>query len=190
MAILLLAEHDNKTLSDQTAKALAAAAKIGDDMHILVAGKGCRAVAEQAAKLSGVAKVRLADSAEYEHLLAEPVAEPDRQARRRLRHDRRAGDDFGQEYHAARRRTPRRNADFRSHRGQKRRHLRAADLCRQRHPDGAIDRRQAGHHRPHRRFPGGRRRRFGTDRDGRRGRRSRTVEIPFEPPCRRPTGRN
>jgi len=75
MAILLLAEHDNKALSDQTAKALAAASQIGGDIHILVAGKDCRPVAEQAAKLAGVAKVLLADSAEYQHLLAEPIAD-------------------------------------------------------------------------------------------------------------------
>jgi electron transfer flavoprotein alpha subunit len=74
MATLLLAEHDNKTLSDQTAKALAAAATLGGEVHVLVAGKDCRAVADHAAKLSGVAKVLVADSAEYQHMLAEPVA--------------------------------------------------------------------------------------------------------------------
>ena len=50
MAILLVAEHDNATLSDQTAKALSAAAKIGGDVHILVAGKGAKPAAEAAAK--------------------------------------------------------------------------------------------------------------------------------------------
>ena len=74
MAILLLADHDNKTLSDQTAKALSAASEMGGDIHVLVAGKGCAAVASQAAKLSGVAKVLVADSAEYEHMLAESTA--------------------------------------------------------------------------------------------------------------------
>jgi electron transfer flavoprotein alpha subunit len=74
MAILLLAEHDNKTLSDQTAKAASAAHKMGGDLHVLVAGKGCEAVADQAARLAGVKKVLLADSSEYEHMLAEPVA--------------------------------------------------------------------------------------------------------------------
>ncbi len=74
MATLLLADHDNKNLSDQTAKALTAASQMGSDVHVLVAGKGCKAVADQAAKLSGVTKVLLADAAEYEHMLAEPVA--------------------------------------------------------------------------------------------------------------------
>lgn len=78
MTILLVADHDNKTLSDQTAKALTAAAKIakeaGNDVHVLVAGAGASAVGEQAAKLAGVAKVLVADDASYGHQLAEPVA--------------------------------------------------------------------------------------------------------------------
>ena len=74
MTILLVADHDNKTLSDQTAKALTAAAKIGGDVHVLVAGAGASAVAEQAAKLAGVSKVLVADDAAYGHQLAEPVA--------------------------------------------------------------------------------------------------------------------
>ncbi|WEX89344.1 electron transfer flavoprotein subunit alpha/FixB family protein [Sinorhizobium garamanticum] len=74
MAILLLADHDNTNLSDQTAKALTAATKIGGDVHILVAGSGAKAVAEQAAKLAGVAKVLVADDASLAHNLAEPLA--------------------------------------------------------------------------------------------------------------------
>jgi electron transfer flavoprotein alpha subunit len=74
MAILLLADHDNRQLSDQTAKAMTAAAQIGGEVHVLVAGKGCKAVAEQAAKLKGASKVLLAEGAEYEHGLAEPMA--------------------------------------------------------------------------------------------------------------------
>jgi len=74
MTTLLLAEHDNKALKDATAKALTAAAAIGSDVHILVAGKGCRSVAESAARLAGVKKVLLADDAAYEHMLAEPLA--------------------------------------------------------------------------------------------------------------------
>jgi electron transfer flavoprotein alpha subunit len=73
MTTLLLAEHDNKTLKDATHKALTAAKALGADVHVLVAGKGCRAVAEAAAKLDGVNKVLLADGAVYEHMLAEPV---------------------------------------------------------------------------------------------------------------------
>jgi electron transfer flavoprotein alpha subunit len=73
MTTLLLAEHDNNTLKDATHKALTAAKALGADVHVLVAGKGCRAVAEAAAKLDGVNKVLLADGAAYEHMLAEPV---------------------------------------------------------------------------------------------------------------------
>ncbi len=74
MPTLLVAEHDNKTLKDSTHKALTAAKGLGGDIHVLVAGKGCGPVAEAAAKLDGVAKVLLADGADYEHLLAEPMA--------------------------------------------------------------------------------------------------------------------
>jgi electron transfer flavoprotein alpha subunit len=74
MTTLLLAEHDNKTLKDATHKALTAAKALGQPVHVLIAGQGCRAVAEAAAKLDGVSKVVLADRATYEHMLAEPVA--------------------------------------------------------------------------------------------------------------------
>ena len=74
MTTLLIAEHDNKSLKDATAKALTAATALGGDVHVLVAGKDCAAVAQAAAKLKGVAKVLVADAAPYEHMLAEPVA--------------------------------------------------------------------------------------------------------------------
>ncbi|TWG55398.1 electron transfer flavoprotein subunit alpha/FixB family protein [Aminobacter sp. J44] len=74
MAILLVAEHDNATLSDQTAKALTAASQIGSDVDVLVAGKGAQAVADAAAKLAGVRKVLLADADELAERLAEPTA--------------------------------------------------------------------------------------------------------------------
>ena len=74
MAILLIAEHDNASLSDQTAKALTAAAQIGGDIDVLVAGKGAKAAADAAAKLSGVRKVLLAESEALENQLAEAVA--------------------------------------------------------------------------------------------------------------------
>jgi electron transfer flavoprotein alpha subunit len=74
MTTLLLVEHDNKTLKDATNKALTAAKALGGDVHLLVAGKACRPVAEAAARLDGVTKVLLADGAPYEHMLAEPVA--------------------------------------------------------------------------------------------------------------------
>ncbi len=74
MTVLLIAEHDNKTLKDSTNKALTAATALGGDVHVLVAGKGCRAVADAAAKLDGIKKVLIADSGIYEHMLAEPLA--------------------------------------------------------------------------------------------------------------------
>ncbi len=74
MTTLLLAEHDNAALSDQTAKALSAAKEIGGDIHVLVAGKGAQGVADAAAKLDGVAKVLLAEADELENGLAEPTA--------------------------------------------------------------------------------------------------------------------
>jgi electron transfer flavoprotein alpha subunit len=74
MTTLLIAEHDNKSLKDTTSKALTAAKALGGDVHVLVAGKDCRAAAEAAAKLDGVAKVLIADAAPYEHMLAEPLA--------------------------------------------------------------------------------------------------------------------
>ncbi len=74
MAILLLAEHDNASLNDQTAKALTAATQIGGDVHVLVAGSGAQAAADAAAKLSGVSKVLLADDASLANSLAEPLA--------------------------------------------------------------------------------------------------------------------
>ena len=75
MTILLLADHDGNHLSDQTAKALTAASQIGGDVHILVAGKAARAAADQAAKLSGVAKVLLAESDALANNLAEPLSD-------------------------------------------------------------------------------------------------------------------
>jgi electron transfer flavoprotein alpha subunit len=74
MPTLLIAEHDNKTLKDATQKALTAAKTIGSDVHILVAGKGCGAVAAAAAKLDGVKKVLVVEADAYEHMMAEPVA--------------------------------------------------------------------------------------------------------------------
>ena len=74
MAILLLADHDNAHLSDQTAKALTAASKIGSDVHVRVAGAGAKAAAEQAAKLAGVSKVLVAEDASLANNLAEPLA--------------------------------------------------------------------------------------------------------------------
>jgi electron transfer flavoprotein alpha subunit len=76
MATLLIAEHDHENLKDSTNKALTAAAALGADVHVLVAGggQGTKAAADAAAKLGGVAKVLLAENAIYEHDLAEPLA--------------------------------------------------------------------------------------------------------------------
>ncbi|MGX9120869.1 electron transfer flavoprotein subunit alpha/FixB family protein [Mesorhizobium sp. BHbsci] len=74
MTTLLIAEHDNTSLKDATAKALSAATALGRPVHILVAGQNARAAAKAAAKLVGVEKVLLAEDAAYEHGLAEPTA--------------------------------------------------------------------------------------------------------------------
>ncbi len=74
MAILVYAEHDNKGLKSATLAAVAAAAQVGGDIHVLVAGAGAQAVADAAAKISGVSKVLLADDAIYANQLAENVA--------------------------------------------------------------------------------------------------------------------
>ena len=74
MSVLVLAEHDNAELKDATLAAVTAAAQLGGDVHVLVAGKGAAAVAAAAAKIAGVAKVLHADAAEVEHALAENLA--------------------------------------------------------------------------------------------------------------------
>jgi electron transfer flavoprotein alpha subunit len=73
MAVLLVAEHDNKTLNGVTAKALTAAKAMGGEVHVLVAGHGCRPVAEAAARLDGVKAVKLAEAPQLEHGLAEEM---------------------------------------------------------------------------------------------------------------------
>ncbi|HET7775200.1 MAG TPA: FAD-binding protein [Azospira sp.] len=74
MAILVIAEHDNQSLKAATKNAVAAAAKIGGEIHVLVAGAGCAGVAGEAAKLAGVTKVKVADAAHYADQTAENVA--------------------------------------------------------------------------------------------------------------------
>lgn len=74
MTTLLIAEHDNATLKDATARALTAATQLGSSVHILVAGQQARPAAEAAARLVGADKVLLADDAAYAHGLAEPLA--------------------------------------------------------------------------------------------------------------------
>ena len=74
MAILVLAEHDNKELSESTLNTIGAAKQLGEDIHVLVAGSGCGAVADAVAKAEGVSKVLKADDGALEHGLAENVA--------------------------------------------------------------------------------------------------------------------
>lgn len=74
MTVLLLAEHTNAALQPATAKALSGASALGGEVHVLVAGHNCKPAAEEAAKLSGVSKVLLADAPQLEHGLAEEVA--------------------------------------------------------------------------------------------------------------------
>ena len=75
MSILVVAEHDNSALKGATLNTVAAAAAIGGDVTVLVAGSGCQAVAEAAAKVAGVSKVLVADNAVYEHQLGEVLGE-------------------------------------------------------------------------------------------------------------------
>ena len=74
MKTLVIAEHDNASLKAATLNAVAAAGALGGDVDILVAGAGCGAAADAAAKIPGVSKVICADNAAYEHQLAENVS--------------------------------------------------------------------------------------------------------------------
>ena len=67
MAILVYAEHDNASLKKATLNTIAAAKQMGDDVHVLVAGSGAQAVADEAAKAEGVTKVLLADNKAQYH---------------------------------------------------------------------------------------------------------------------------
>jgi len=74
MTALVLVEHDRIKPLPATLAAVTAAARLGGEVHLLVAGSGCRPVAEAAAKVAGVTKVLLADDARYAEPLAEPLA--------------------------------------------------------------------------------------------------------------------
>ncbi|MCL2916927.1 electron transfer flavoprotein subunit alpha/FixB family protein [Shewanella litorisediminis] len=74
MSILVLAEHDNASLKLDTAKVVSAAKAIGGDIHLLVAGHNCGAVADAAAAIDGVSKVLVADNAAYAAHLGENLA--------------------------------------------------------------------------------------------------------------------
>ncbi|HET7370166.1 MAG TPA: FAD-binding protein [Gammaproteobacteria bacterium] len=74
MAVLVIAEHDNKTLKPGVANTLTAAAKLDADIDVLVAGSGCAEVAQAAARLAGVKRVRVADAPHYANPSAENLA--------------------------------------------------------------------------------------------------------------------
>ena len=137
MAVLLLAEHDNASAqgrdpqgADRRRRRIGGAARTSSSP-----GQDCKAVADAAAKLDGVEKVLLAEERRLCERARRAARGADRLARRALRRDRRGGDDDRQERDAARRRPARRDAGLRHHQGRLARHLRAADLCRQRDPD-------------------------------------------------------
>lgn len=74
MSVLVIAEHDNHELKAATGNTLAAAQAFNEDIHVLVAGANCQAVAEAAARYQGVKQVLLADAEHYQHQLVEDIA--------------------------------------------------------------------------------------------------------------------
>lgn len=74
MSVLVIAEHDNASLKVATLNTVAAAAKIGGDIAVLVAGSGCATAAKAAAAVAGVKKVLVADAPQYKDHLAENLA--------------------------------------------------------------------------------------------------------------------
>jgi electron transfer flavoprotein alpha subunit len=74
MSVLVLSEHNNTELAAATLNTITAAAKLSDDVHVLVAGSGCKPVAEALSRVKGVSKVRVSDDPRYQHPLAEPLA--------------------------------------------------------------------------------------------------------------------
>ncbi|MEI6729914.1 MAG: electron transfer flavoprotein subunit alpha/FixB family protein, partial [Pseudomonadota bacterium] len=75
MKILIIADHNNAKLAKATLHVVIAAKQIGGEIDILILGKDCRAVADQAAKISGITKILLCDDVAYEHNLAENIAD-------------------------------------------------------------------------------------------------------------------
>jgi electron transfer flavoprotein alpha subunit len=75
MSVLVVADYNAGELKPSTLSAVTAAAEIDSDVHVLVAGSGCGAVADAAAKIAGISKVLLADAPQYENMLAEPMAD-------------------------------------------------------------------------------------------------------------------
>ena len=75
MSILVLAEHNNEILKEATKKAITAASKIANPVHVLVAGIDCTNAANDAASTEGVEKVLLAENSQYKNMLSEPISE-------------------------------------------------------------------------------------------------------------------
>ena len=73
MTVLVIAEHDNAGLKGATLSLVAAAKKLSDTVDLLVAGTGCGAAGEAAAKVAGVTKVRVTDDAKLAHFEAEAL---------------------------------------------------------------------------------------------------------------------
>ncbi|HBD11131.1 MAG TPA: electron transfer flavoprotein subunit alpha, partial [Porticoccaceae bacterium] len=74
MSILVIAEHDNTSIKGATLNTIAAAVEIGGDIDVLIAGANCDAAASEAATISGVNKVLVADNPAYEFMLTENVS--------------------------------------------------------------------------------------------------------------------
>jgi electron transfer flavoprotein alpha subunit len=74
MSVLIIADHDNASIKSATLNSVTAAKQLGDELHLLVAGSGCRSVAEKAAQIDGINKVLVCDAAAYEHALPETVS--------------------------------------------------------------------------------------------------------------------
>ncbi|NNE36899.1 MAG: electron transfer flavoprotein subunit alpha/FixB family protein, partial [Gammaproteobacteria bacterium] len=74
MSILIIAEHDNRILSASILPVVTAAKQLGDDISVLVAGKGCNNVAEQVSSLNNISRVLVAEAEYYQHQLAEELA--------------------------------------------------------------------------------------------------------------------
>ena len=181
MAILVIAEHDNKQLKTGTTNTIAAATKLGADVTVLVAGHQCAEAARRRGKVPGVTKVLVADAAHYAVPTRRKHVGTGGLDRRQVHSHPRARDRLRQEFHAARGRAARRRADLRHQWHRIGRHFRAADLRRQRAVDGAVERQDQGHHGAHHRVrPGnwGRRRRAGRKRRSGRRQRAHAVQGP------------
>ena len=144
MTILVIAEHDNAALKSRHAARRRRRAKIGGDVHVLVAGRDARRAAQAAAQLAGVAKVLHADAPHLAAPTAENVAAPrSRCSPGELLARRRAATGFGKNV------MPRVAALLDvaqvsdDHRGRVARHVRAADLRRQRVRHRAVDGRRS-----------------------------------------------